>query len=197
MIRAEHIYNEYCYYWQRKQFRQENKLILSMHTSRKETTRECTYFFNKMPSVDLDILLHSTKHNWRTVSACAYCSGCHSKGSLQFPARWKSPHHDREVQWALLRQCSWSQKLFESCKFIETNNRSVKGRSEDQYWQGVKYLRHIRTHPVTWRLRRKIEILTIKKLRGLGPRATAACRRNLCQLLRRKGCHVVSAADPL
>jgi hypothetical protein len=157
MIRAQHINKDYCYYWQWKQFPQENKLILSMHT-------------------------------------CAYCSGCHSKGSLQFPARWKSPHHDREVQWALLRQCSWSQKLFGSWKFIETNNRSVMGRSEDQYWQ---YLRHIRTHPVTRRFRRKIQILTIKKLRGLGPRATAACRRNLCQLLRRRGCRVVSAANPL
>jgi hypothetical protein len=41
-----------------------------------------------------------------------------------------------------------------------------------------------------------------KKLHGPSPRAnytgraTAACRRSNCQLLRIKGCHVVSVADP-
>jgi hypothetical protein len=41
-----------------------------------------------------------------------------------------------------------------------------------------------------------------KKLHGLSPRAnytdraTAACRRSDCQLLRDKGCHVVSVTDP-
>jgi hypothetical protein len=40
------------------------------------------------------------------------------------------------------------------------------------------------------------------KLHGLSPRAnyndraTAACRRSHCQLLRIKGCHVVSVTDP-
>jgi hypothetical protein len=41
-----------------------------------------------------------------------------------------------------------------------------------------------------------------KKLHGLSPRAnytdraTAACRRSDCQLLRIEGCHVVSVTDP-
>jgi hypothetical protein len=44
---------------------------------------------------------------------------------------------------------------------------------------------------------------TTNKIRGLSPlanytdRTTAACRRSKCQLLRIKGCQVVSAADPL
>jgi hypothetical protein len=46
-------------------------------------------------------------------------------------------------------------------------------------------------------------ISTQNKLRGLSPRAnyidraTAACQRSYCQLLRIEGCRIVSAADPL
>jgi hypothetical protein len=46
-----------------------------------------------------------------------------------------------------------------------------------------------------------VDLYKLKKLRGLSPRAnytdraTAACRRSDCQLLRIRGCHVVSVTD--
>jgi hypothetical protein len=57
-------------------------------------------------------------------------------------------------------------------------------------------------NPFSYSSARSANVLNLTKLHGLSPRAnytdraTAACRRSDCQLLRIEGCHAVSVTDP-